>query len=163
MTPTANARGATSRGVPGTRPREFAHGALRGAIAAMAMTGMRAFTVGAGIVEEPPPRAILRQRAKGILRRVPRNRRRGAVELFHWSYGAGGGAVFALLPDAIRMRRWAGPAYGLAIWAGFEAGIAPALGLSQAKRPRPLDRVGLALDHLLYGFVLSEMRSRPRS
>jgi hypothetical protein len=163
MTPTANARGATSQGALGTRPTELAHGALRGAIAAMAMTGMRAFTVDAGIVEEPPPRAIVRQRAKGILRRVPRNRRRGAVELFHWGYGAGGGAVFALLPDAIRMRRWAGPAFGLAIWAGFEAGIAPALGLSQAKRSRPLDRVGLALDHLLYGFVLSEMRSRPRS
>jgi hypothetical protein len=163
MTPTANARGATSRGAMVTKPKEVAHGALRGAIAAMAMTGMRAFTVDAGIVEEPPPRAILRQRAEGLLKQLPRNRRRGAVELFHWAYGAGGGAAFAILPDAIRMHRWAGPAYGLAIWAGFEAGIAPALGLSQAKRTRPLDRIGLALDHLLYGFVLGEMRSRPRS
>ena len=31
---------------------EFAHGALRGAIAAMAMTGMRTFTIETGIVED---------------------------------------------------------------------------------------------------------------
>ena len=164
MTPTANARGATSRGVPGTRPKEFAHGALRGAIAAMAMTGMRAFTVGAGIVEEPPPRAILRQRAKGTAEAraaqpPPRGGRALPLELRRRRRRH--------VRDASRTRSGcvAGPAprYGLAIWAGFEAGIAPALGLSQAKRPRPLDRVGLALDHLLYGFVLSEMRSRPRS
>ena len=39
------------------RGLEVAHGALRGAIAAMAMTGMRAFTVDMGIVQETPPRA----------------------------------------------------------------------------------------------------------
>ena len=47
------------------------------------------------------------------------------------------------------------------VWLGFELGIA-ALGLSQAKRPRPLERAAFAADHLLYGLVLSEMRSRPR-
>jgi hypothetical protein len=41
---------------------------------------------------------------------------------------------------------------------GFEMGIAPALGLSQAKRARPVDRLALAADHLLYGLVLSQMR-----
>jgi hypothetical protein len=162
MTPMAESRDATSHASLVNGAKAVAHGALRGVIAAMAMTGMRAFTVDMGVVEEAPPRAIIRQRAKGLLSRVPRQRRRGVVELFHWGYGAGGGAAFAMLPDAIRMRRWAGPAYGLAIWAGFEGGIAPVLGLSQAKRPRPLDRIGLALDHLLYGFVLSEMRTRAR-
>jgi hypothetical protein len=48
------------------------------------------------------------------------------------------------------------------LWLGFEAGIAPALGLSQAKRPRPIERAAFAADHLLYGYVLSEMRRRPR-
>jgi hypothetical protein len=28
--------------------------------------------------------------------------------------------------------------------------------------PRPLDRVMLALDHVVYGLVLSEFRSRPK-
>ena len=93
---------------------------------------------------------------------VPRKKRRAAIELFHWGYGAGGGAAFALLPDELRRRRWAGPAYGLAIWLSFELGIAPILGLSQSKKLRAVDRAGLAADHLLYGLVLSETRARPR-
>jgi hypothetical protein len=141
---------------------ELAHGAVRGAIAAMAMTGMRSITVGLGVVEETPPRAILRQRARGLLRRIPRNRRRAAIELAHWTYGSAGGLMFATLPDGIRLRAWAGPAYGLALWVAFEAGIAPALGLAQAKHPRPIERLAFAADHVLYGFVLSELRSRPR-
>jgi hypothetical protein len=128
----------------------------------MAMTGMRAFTVSAGIVEQPPPQAILKQKAHGLVRMVPRKSRRAAIELFHWGYGAGGGATFALMPEELRRRRWAGPVYGLVIWLGFELGIAPVLGLSQAKKPRPVDRAGLAADHLLYGLVLSEMRERPQ-
>lgn len=144
------------------RAQEIAHGALRGAVAAMAMTGMRSFTVSAGLVEEPPPRAILRQKSKGLFRITPRRFRRAAQELCHWGYGAGGGAVFASLPDGVRRRPWSGPLYGLGIWLGFEAGISPALGLMQAKKARPVDRVALAADHVLYGFVLSELRRRPR-
>jgi len=141
---------------------EVAHAAGRGTVAAMAMTGMRAFTVNVGIVEQSPPKAILKQKARGLMAVVPRKKRRAAIELFHWGYGAGGGAAFALLPDAVRRRRWAGPVYGLAIWLGFELGIAPVLGLSQSKELRPVDRAGLAADHLLYGLVLSEMRPRPQ-
>jgi hypothetical protein len=144
-------------------PPNVLHAACRGVVAAAAMTGMRAFTVSMGLVEEPPPRAILRQRARGLLRRVPRKRRRAVQELAHWGYGAAGGAAFGAMPSTIRRLRWAGPAYGLAIWFGFEAGIAPVLGLSQAKTPRPVERLTLAADHLLYGIVLSEMRARPRA
>jgi len=139
------------------RLREIAHGGLRGAIAAMAMTGMRAFTVDLGIVEQTP------QRARGLIRKVPRRRRRAAIELAHWGYGAAGGAVFAALPEGLRRRAWAGPIYGIATWLGFEAALAPALGLSQAAKPRPLERTALAADHLLYGFVLSETRRRPQA
>jgi hypothetical protein len=62
----------------------------------------------------------------------------------------------------MRRRPWAGPAYGLVVWLGFELGIAPVLGLSQAKRARPVDRLALAADHLLYGLVLSGARPRSR-
>ena len=51
-----------------------------------------------------------------------------------------------------------GPIYGLVVWLGFELGVAPALGLSQSKRLRPVERLTLAADHLLYGLVLSEPR-----
>lgn len=140
---------------------DVAHGAVRGAVAAMAMTGMRAFTVNAGIVEEPPPQAIVRQRIPGMGRlRVRRGRRRVLEELFHWAYGAGGGAAFAIMPRRIRRHAWSGPAYGLAIWLGFELAIAPALGLRQARERRLVERGALAADHLLYGFVLSETRRR---
>jgi uncharacterized membrane protein YagU involved in acid resistance len=140
----------------------IAHAALRGAIAAMAMTGMRAFTISLGIVEESPPQAIIRQRAKLLIRRVSRKRRRATVELVHWSYGAIGGAAFAILPKTARRRAWAGPVYGLFTWAGFEAVIAPTLGLTQARKLRMAERVALAADHLLYGLVLSEIRQQPR-
>ena len=143
-------------------PGEIAHASLRGAVAAMAMTGMRAFTVHVGLVEETPPQAIIRQRARGLIRKVPRKRRRAAVEVMHWSYGAAGGAVFGSLPDSVRRRAWAGPLYGLLVWLGFEPGIAPALGLRQSRQMRLTERAALAGDHLLYGFVLSETRRRPR-
>lgn len=148
--------------ISGPPVERIAHAALRGAVAAMAMTGMRVLTVSLGIVEESPPQAIFRQRAKGLLRLVPRERRRAAVELAHWGYGAAGGGVFGALPAGIRRQPWAGPMYGLAVWAGFEVALAPILGLEQAKKPRPLERVALAADHLLYGLVLSEFRRRPR-
>jgi hypothetical protein len=143
-------------------PGEVAHAGLRGAIAAMAMTGMRNFTVHVGIVKETPPDAILRREASGLLARIPEDHRRAAIELAHWGYGSAGGVAFGLLPDDLRLRAWAGPLYGLVVWLGFELGIAPALGLPQADKPRPVERLGLAADHLLYGFVLSETRARPR-
>jgi len=149
-------------GAAPARPVEIAHGALRGAIAAMAMTGMRNVTTGLGIVKETPPIAIVRQRALGISKKLPRKRRRAATELFHWGYGAAGGAVFAALPAQVRQAPWAGPAYGLAVWIGFEMGIAPVLGLDLGKRERAAERLAFALDHLLYGFVLSETRRRPQ-
>lgn len=142
--------------------KEVAHAAARGTVAAMAMTGMRVFTVHAGIVEQPPPEAIFKQKALGLLRRAPRKRRPAVIELAHWGYGAGGGAVFGLLPQSMRRRAWAGPVYGFLVWIGFEAGIAPALGLRQAKQLRLVERAALAVDHLLYGLVLSEMRRRPQ-
>jgi hypothetical protein len=146
----------------GQEGERVAHAALRGGVAAMAMTGMRVLTVSLGLVEEPPPQAIFRQRARGLLKLVPRKRRRAAIELAHWGYGAAGGAVFGALPDRMRRQAWAGPVYGLLVWASFEAALAPLLGLEQANKPRPLERVALAADHLLYGLVRSELRRRPR-
>lgn len=152
----------TASGSPDAPVRDVLHAAMRGAIAAMAMSGMRAFTVNVGLVEETPPEAILRRRARGLMRRVPRRRRPAVVQLLHWGYGAVGGATFGLLPRAVRRRPWAGPAYGLAAWLGFELALVPALGLRHARELRPLERVALAVDHLLYGFVLSETRRRPQ-
>jgi hypothetical protein len=146
----------------GPRPGELAHAGLRGVIAAMAMSGMRAGTKSLGLVEQSPPQAVFRQRARFLLWSVPRKRRRALEELTHWSYGAVGGVIYGALPDGVRRRAWSGPLYGLALWLGFELGVAPLLGLKQAQQLRPLERGAHAADHMLYGLVLSETRSRPR-
>ena len=150
----------------GSRARDVLSGAACGAVGAMAMTGMRVMTTELGLVEETPPQALGRQRARGVralLRRAPRTQRRGLVEVAHWAFGAGGGAAFGMLPRAVRRHPWVGPVYGLVVWLGFELGIAPALGLSQAKRVRLVDRLALAADHVLYGLVLSATRPTTRS
>lgn len=141
---------------------EMAHAGLRGIIAAMAMSGMRAATKGLGLVEQAPPQAIFRQRAKFLLWSVPRKRRRAVEELSHWGFGAVGGLTYGALPDAVRRRVWSGPIFGLVLWLGFEMGLAPVLGLKQSRQLRPVERAALAADHLLYGLVLSETHSRPR-
>jgi hypothetical protein len=149
-----------------SRLRDVLTGTARGVVGGMAMTGMRVITTELGLVEQTPPQALSRQRARGVrglLQRAPRKRRRGLIELAHLAFGAGGGAAFGALPRAVRRRPWVGPVYGVAVWLSFELGIAPALGLSQAKRLRPVDRLGLAADHLLYGLVLSATRPTERS
>jgi uncharacterized membrane protein YagU involved in acid resistance len=121
----------------------------------MAMSGMRNVTSSAGLVAQTPPEAVVEQRAPQLLTQIPDGLRQGAVELLHWSFGAVGGAVYGMLPAAVRRRPWAGPAYGLLFWVLFEAGIAPALGLAQAKQTRPTERVAFLADHVLYGVVVA--------
>jgi hypothetical protein len=142
---------------------EVTHAALRGGIGAMAMTGMRTFTVNVGLMRETPPQSIAkRRRVSGVLSYVPKSRRKATVELFHWTTGVVGGAIFGALPDPLRRARWFGPVYGLGMLLTYDFGVAPLLGLKQSKRPKPLEQAALIADHLLYGFILSEFRGRPR-
>lgn len=164
-------------GVRATEQQErIAAGLVRGVVAAMTMSALRQVTTGLGLVDQTPPDAILKQRALGPLVRLPRlahfvaTRQVALVELAHWTYGAGGGAAFALLPRSVLRREWVGPAYGAATWAAFELSIAPILGLDQAKQVRAVERLMFAGDHVLYGIVLAgdrrwalpERRWRPR-
>jgi hypothetical protein len=45
--------------------------------------------------------------------------------------------------------------YGVLVWALFEAGIAPALGLAQAGQARIAERLAFLADHVLYGVVVA--------
>ncbi len=141
---------------------EIVHATLRGAIGAMAMTGVRVFAMHAGLIREDPPSRLTRKRAHGLLAKVPRKRRRTVIELVHWSMGGLFGLLFGLLPDGIRRRAWSGPVYGVLVWMGFDAVAAPALGLTERDWPKGRERAVFVADHALYGFVLSEMRERPR-
>jgi hypothetical protein len=129
--------------------------ATRGVVAAMAMTGFRQLTQGLGLVERTPPEAVLQETAPGLFYRVPLERRRALVEAAHWGYGALAGAAFGALPARWRQPAWAGPAYGWVVWAVFEAGIGPALGLTRQPRHGPVQSTMLLLDHLLYGAIVA--------
>jgi uncharacterized membrane protein YagU involved in acid resistance len=138
------------------------HFVFRGIVGAMAMTGARTFAAHAGLIREEPPSRLARTQAHALLRRVPRQRRRVMVELVHWGTGALFGLVFGLLPQRVRMKAWSGPLYGVAVWAGFDAVVAPALGLTERGWPHGRERAAFIVDHVLFGLVLSELRARPR-
>jgi len=138
---------------------DVAHAGLRGAVGAMAMSGMRHFTKSAGLLKETPPEAIAKQRRPTrFVRVVPKSRRAAFVELFHWGMGVAGGVAFGLLPDGVRNRPWAGPAHGILVLLPYEFVVSPALGLGHWKRRDASEHVSLVVDHLLYGFVLSQFR-----
>ena len=119
------------------------------------MTLMRAMTTRLGLVERTPPDAIALERAPRVLASLPRAARRPAIELGHLTYGGAMGAVYARMPERLRAPPWTGPAYGLATWVLYEGAIAPGLGLSHARRVRPIEQLALVADHVLYGFVLA--------
>ena len=144
--------------VEDTRTPAVVRAAVRGVVAAMAMTGMRTFTEEAGWLEEAPPDAVFSQDPTGVLARIPESKRPIVIELSHWAFGAVGGVAFMTTPAAVRKHPWAGPLYGLLVWGAFEAVIAPALRLSQARRLRLLDRAMLAFDHVLYGAIVAGSR-----
>lgn len=141
--------------------RRIVEGALRGVVGAMAMSGLRNLMRNAGLMEEEPPRALVKRfRPWSSVR--PTGPSRVTVELVHWGVGAGGGIVFAALPAALRARPWVGPVYGIGIWLSFDAVIAPALGVEHAESRPVGQRIALAADHSLYGLVLAAPRSGPR-
>jgi uncharacterized membrane protein YagU involved in acid resistance len=138
------------------------HAAFRGIVGAMAMTGLRVFALHAGVIREEPPSRLTRKQGRGLLKRVRRGQRRAVVELVHWATGAVFGIAFALLPETVRRKQWSGPVYGILVWLGFDGVVAPTLGLTERSWPKGRERLVFVLDHLLFGLVLNELRSRPR-
>ena len=78
--------------------RTVARSAARGAIASMAMSGLRRITTTLGWLERTPPEAIVADRAPELFHRVPVERRAVLVEAAHLGYGTLGGVAFGLLP-----------------------------------------------------------------
>lgn len=137
---------------PSRRP--WLKGAVRGAVAAMAMSGMRQFAVGIGMIERTPPEAVLREGTPSLLREVPEHRRTAFIELAHWGYGMAAGTVFGLVPSRLRRSKLTGPIYGVLIWGMFELAVAPVLGLAHTQKARPQERLALFVDHVFFGFVI---------
>ncbi len=125
----------------------LARGAARGIAGAAAMNVVRAVTARVGIVDRTPPEALAERAASGRPSPI-------AVQAVHLASGAAFGAVYVVLPVRIRRLPFTGPVYGLAVWAGFEALIAPAVGTPHARSRPVLARLALAGDHALYGAIL---------
>jgi hypothetical protein len=138
------------------------HAAVRGVIGSMAMSGLRQLFADVGVMRATPPEMIVKHAHAKLLRKVPRKQRTTAVVLLHWATGAQGGWMYGLLPESLRRRSWSGPIWGILIWVGFDAAIGPLLGVKKGDWPNPRERAALMADHVLYGFVLSETRARPR-
>jgi len=130
-------------------------GAAGGAVAAMAMTGLRQATTGLGIVKRTPPEAAVETAAPDVLTSLPPERQQVAIELAHWAYGAAGGVVYAFLPERLRCSLPIGLAYGAGSWAVFEAVVAPRIG--QKREGGRQQDLALLADHLLYGGVLARL------
>ena len=128
------------------------HAAVCGAVAAMAMTGLRRMTTGLGLLRKPPPEQLATEGVPGLLAKIPADKRDEAIELAHWAFGSLAAVAYSLLPGAVRRNGWAGPAYGLAIWALYEAVVEPRLARRHERTPG--DRIAVALDHALYGAVV---------
>lgn len=127
----------------------------RGLVAAMAMSGMRELTQGLGWLERTPPEEIIAEEAPALMRTLSADRERAVVQVAHFAYGVGAGAAFGLLPGKLRGSRISGPAYGVVTWLMFELGIAPALGITIARRRTLLSHTMLLADHILYGVVVA--------
>ncbi len=100
-------------------------------------------TTALGLVGRPPPERILP------------TRREETVELAHWLFGAAAGATYGALVRPSSKSRWAGPVYGIAIWAVFEMAVAPLLAPDQPQGRSITSRLAIAGDHVLYGAIVA--------
>lgn len=127
----------------------------RGLVGAMTMSALREVTTSLGLLREAPPETMVREGTPDAVSALPQGTRQALTELMHWTYGAGGGAAYGLLPERLRKRPvLAGTVYGLGVWSVFEVALAPLLGVRNPQG-RVVGRVVLALDHVLYGLVVA--------
>jgi hypothetical protein len=141
---------------------DAAEGAMRGVIGALAMSGVRAFASDLGLIGKTPPEELAEEPEGPLLPRLSEGQRGAAVRSLHLAVGAVGGIGYGVLPDLVRQKGWSGPLWGLVIWAGYDAGVAPLLGLTPSRSIDAKERATFVADHLLYGYILSETRRRPR-
>lgn len=130
------------------------HAGARGLVAAMAMSGLRTFTSNLELLRESPPEAIVERHGPQRLHNLAPGHKKAVTELAHWMYGVAGGIAFGLLPPRVRAHPLTGPAYGTAVWAGFELGIGPLLGV-EGRQGKLVGRAMLVADHALYGAMVA--------
>jgi len=131
-------------------------GAAVGAIATVPMTAVQ--MIGRPMHRRRPPFEEVTQRLGKRLPFVPTPRRRTlgiASAVAHVGFGAGAGAVYAVLAPA-RLRFVSAPAYALAVDAASYGGWAPRLRLMPSpSRDETSRQVVTAVAHVVYGAGLA--------
>ncbi|MFG2076341.1 DUF6789 family protein [Nonomuraea maritima] len=130
-------------------------GAISGAVATAAMSGVMVAGQRAGMLPEQPPKRIVRALLPGHRHR--RKQGEGVMgALAHVGFGTVSGSVYGLVTRGRRVPVPVGVAYGLALWIGGYAGWVPGLGVLP---PIPRDRPGrqwvMAAGHVVYGTALA--------
>lgn len=114
-----------------------------------------------------PPRKISMRVAKkaGAHSHLSRKERTRFTWFSHFGFGAGAGALYALLPGrGQRFFPLAGPAYGMAVWAAAYLGLMPALGLyPSALRDRKSRNWLMVVSHLVWGVCLGTVHGLLRA
>jgi hypothetical protein len=106
-----------------------------------------------------PPAQITKQftKAVGLHDELEHEGRMALTVPAHFGYGAGVGAVYALVarPRSTTEAAACGMAYGLGVWAASYAGWLPVAGLYRPAKREPAERHAMMIAaHLVYGAAL---------
>ena len=135
-------------------------GAAAGVAATLVMSLELALAKSAGLLGEPPPKKLTRRILTLFGARPSRPSLYAATTAAHLAYGAGAGALYALLPRTMR-GPLPGTAFGIAVWAVSYAGWIPKLGLMRRpSRDRPGRPTSMVLAHVVFGASLDRALSR---
>jgi hypothetical protein len=134
-------------------------GAAHGAAATVAMTASMLLAKRLGLMGRTPPSKLTARmmRRLGVPPVTPLHE--VATTAGHFGYGAGLGALFAVLqprlpgPPAVH-----GALFGAVVWAASYAGWIPAVGLMPPPhRDRPGRQLSMLVSHLIFGGVLGAL------
>ena len=140
-------------------------GALAGALATVAMSGVIALGRALGLFQSPPPKQITANAAATATDVVPASSPgfQATWMLAHLLYGAACGVAFALLRACLPagLLRPGGLAFGLLVWAVSYLGLMPALKLYPWPWQDDPDRMATTIAaHAVFGLSLAEIDGR---
>jgi|JI10StandDraft_1071094.scaffolds.fasta_scaffold39420_4 hypothetical protein len=134
-------------------------GAWAGWRATVPMTVVMKGAQSIGLLGEAPPRKITRRvlRAFGVGTNMDDAKTQAVTTLAHLGFGAGMGALYAVLRKAgvVPRHPLSGAAFGALVWASSYVGWVPKLGIMPPpEKDRPLRPQVMLLAHLVYGVSL---------
>ncbi|WP_062431682.1 DUF6789 family protein [Herbidospora daliensis] len=135
--------------------RELGAGVVGGLVATAAMSAVMLAGRRMGLMDDHPPKHIVRTLLPGSRHR-PKPGEKTLGVLSHFGFGAAAGGVFAAAARGHRTPAPVGAAYGLAVWLAGYQGWVPALGaLPPASRDDQGRQFVMAAAHVVYGTTLA--------